>query len=509
MTDEAIKLLKDKGLKQGEELLIQLAQAFLNSTKGKELIAKTEDIPISDVIKIINDPSKFKKYKPIIKVYTTEGRIYDKQTTKPLSGIKVEPRFTLYPVKYETKTRTIKVPDPSGDKNKLGIVNKIEQTETYKSWSEDKDKPAYTRTDNEGRFKLQFGVPVIPALNDKILGLKPRIFYLEEVGYVPASQSIIDGNNEVAQELPIFSLLNIEEAAKEAKIVAEKKLIKSALLVTGFFINASDSALNALRNMILGFAGVVQTKLFPLAFQIYILFGIAKEEQALQGEATCPNNDVLKSIIKKRNSVVRQINNMYAVIIANTALAGVFLYLSLQLQSFKGVISSFAFPLSVPPGVGVPYSLVAALEDIKETLEKLTDISSDIKKALLISLVFLIISLAIILRYLKTIDELINKCASESGSDGIPMTEINSGLLALQKQDEDQGDPIVTNVNGFTMSVEVVDKSNVDEYFRRQAIAKNSQGITILRGEPSFSGTDQILIDELVFYIKQNNLKAD
>ena len=258
--------------------------------------------------------------------------------------------------------------------------------------------------------------------------------------------------------------------------------------------------------MILGFAGVVQTKLFPLAFQIYVLFGVAKEEQALQGEATCPNNDVLKSIIKKRNSVVRQINNMYAVIIANTALAGVFFYLSLQLQSFKGVISSFAFPLSVPPGVGVPYSLVAALEDIKETLEKLTNVSSDIKKALLISLVFLIISLVIILRYLKTIDQLIEGCSSEGETS---MVEISSGLLELQKQDEDQGEPIVTNVNGFTMSVEVVDKSNVDEYFRRQAIAKNSQGITILKGEPSFSGTDQILIDELVFYIKQNNLKAD
>ena len=477
MTDEAIKLLKDKGLKQGEELLILIAQAFLNSTKGKELIAKTEDIPISDVKKIINDPNKFEKYKPIIKVYTTEGRIYDKQTTKPILGVKVEPRFTLYPVKYENK-----------------------------SWSEDKDKPAFTRTDSEGRFKLQFGVPVIPALNDKILGLKPRIFYLEEEGYVPASQSIIDGNNEVAQELPIFSLLNLEEAAKEAKIVAEKELIKKALIVAGFFVDAADSALNALRNMILGFAGVVQTKLFPLAFQIYVLFGVAKEEQALQGEATCPNNDVLKSIIKKRNSVVRQINNMYAVIIANTALAGVFFYLSLQLQSFKGVISSFAFPLSVPPGVGVPYSLVAALEDIKETLEKLTNVSSDIKKALLISLVFLIISLVIILRYLKTIDQLIEGCSSEGETS---MVEISSGLLELQKQDEDQGEPIVTNVNGFTMSVEVVDKSNVDEYFRRQAIAKNSQGITILKGEPSFSGTDQILIDELVFYIKQNNLKAD
>jgi len=506
MTDEEKKSLKDKGLKQGKDLLIQLAQAFLNSTKGKELIAKTEDIPVEEVKGIINDPVQFKKYKPVIKVYTTEGRLYDKQTTKPISGVKVEPRFTLFPLKYETKTRTIKVPDPTGEKNKLGIVNKIDQTETYKAWSEDNNKPAFTRTDSEGRFKLQFGIPVIPALNDKILGLKPRIFYLEEEGYVPASQSIIDGNNEVAQELPIFSLLNLEEAAKEAKIVAEKELIKKALIVAGFFVDVADSALNALRNMILGFAGVVQTKLFPLAFQIYVLFGVAKEEQALQGEATCPNNDVLKSIIKKRNSVVRQINNMYAVIIANTALAGVFFYLSLQLQSFKGVISSFAFPLSVPPGVGVPYSLVAALEDIKETLEKLTNVSSDIKKALLISLVFLIISLVIILRYLKTIDQLIEGCSSEGETS---MVEISSGLLELQKQDEDQGEPIVTNVNGFTMSVEVVDKSNVDEYFRRQAIAKNSQGITILKGEPSFSGTDQILIDELVFYIKQNNLKAD
>ena len=88
------------------------------------------------------------------------------------------------------------------------------------------------------------------------------------------------------------------------------------------------------------------------------------------------------------------------------------------------------------------------------------------------------------------------------------MVEIDAGLLALQKQDEDQGSPLVANVNGFTMSVEVVEKSNVDEYYQRQAVAKNSQGIIILKGDPSFSATDQILIDELVFYIEQNNLKA-
>ena len=31
----------------------------------------------------------------------------------------------------------------------------------------------------------------------------------------------------------------------------------------------------------------------------------------------------------------------------------------------------------------------------------------------------------------------------------------------------------------------------------------------MLQGEPSYSSNDQILIDELVFYIQQNDLKAD
>ena len=44
---------------------------------------------------------------------------------------------------------------------------------------------------------------------------------------------------------------------------------------------------------------------------------------------------------------------------------------------------------------------------------------------------------------------------------------------------------------------------------RRFAVAKDTRGITLLKGEPSFSSSDQILIDELVFYIQQNNLKAN
>ena len=513
MTEEEKAAAKEEAKKQGKDALIQLATLFMQSPKGQALIATYNALPIEEVKSIINDPEQFRKYIPIIKVYTTEGRLYDKVKNKPIEGFKIEPKFALYPVKFELKTRKLKIPDPDGEPNFLGIVPKIEITEEYKKWTEDDSKPSFTKTDNEGRFKLQFGVPVIPGLGDKILGLEPFLFYKDENGvYAPDKQVLIDGNNEVPQELPIKSLLNIEEAAKEAKKQSVKELLRLAGIAAQFFVSIADAALTVLRLKILSFAGVVMTKLFPLAFELFVLFNLAKDTKDAQSEATCPSNEVLKGIIKKRNSVVKQINNMYTIIIQNTALAALFLALSLQLKAFQGVISGLAFPLSVPPGVGVPYSLVAALEDIKVILEKFINIGDDIKKALLISLVFLIISLVIILRYLKLIDELIERCTLESGNkgdgSGLSMTEINDGLLALQKQDEEQGIPLIANVNGFTMSVEVVEKSNVDEYFRRQAVAKNSQGITILKGDPSFSATDQILIDELVFYIEQNNLKA-
>ena len=43
---------------------------------------------------------------------------------------------------------------------------------------------------------------------------------------------------------------------------------------------------------------------------------------------------------------------------------------------------------------------------------------------------------------------------------------------------------------------------------RKQAIAKNSEGVVMLKGGLSYSSNEQILIDELIFYIQQNDLKA-
>ena len=61
---------------------------------------------------------------------------------------------------------------------------------------------------------------------------------------------------------------------------------------------------------------------------------------------------------------------------------------------------------------------------------------------------------------------------------------------------------------GNLLSCIDVDNVTVEGLKRRRAIARNSQGVIMLQGEPSFSSNDQILIDELVYYIQQNDLKA-
>ena len=98
MTEEEKAAAKEEAKKQGKEGLIQLATLFIQSPKGQALIATYNSLPIEEVKSIINDPNQFRKYIPIIKVYTTEGRVYDEIKNEPIVGIKVEPKFALYPV---------------------------------------------------------------------------------------------------------------------------------------------------------------------------------------------------------------------------------------------------------------------------------------------------------------------------------------------------------------------------------------------------------------------------
>ena len=485
-----------------EKTLLDLGKVFLNTPKGQEIIAKAEGVK-DNVDDFKATKEQLEKYKPVITTFSTKGRLYSEQTSEPIQGVEVKPLLVLFPMKLVTKTRKIKVDDPSGKINRItGKPKQIKKEEEYKEYVYDKNGDKEIKTDENGEYEIRFGTVSIEALPELSI-LEPTVLYKKDQ-YAPDKQSLITLEGEVPQILPIKKLIDIDkEAERRADQVKDEmnKLAETAALIG---LGAVQIAIITIKAQILAFAGVAQNKLFPLAISLMVVFGITKLEKEEQETAVCPNNELLRELIKRRNSIVKQINQMWIVIAANTAIAALFLYLSIQLKGVKNSISAIGFPVATPPGVGVPYSLIAKLEDVKELLKDLVGISEDLKKALLISLIFLVISLIIILRYLKRVDELIENCGGD-----IPMEQINAELLAIQANSQEQGNVILTNVNGFELSVIQEDKFKVGDQYRRRAIAKNSGGITILQGEPSFSAEDQILLDELSFYIIQNNLKAD
>ena len=113
--------------------------------------------------------------------------------------------------------------------------------------------------------------------------------------------------------------------------------------------------------------------------------------------------------------------------------------------------------------------------------------------------------LIIILLLLKGIDQLTQECAKE---EDIDLEPISQELTDLTNEATEEGVTSVNKINGFTLEVQTIDQNAVGKLKRRQAVGKNSQGIILVKGDPSFSSSDQILINELAFYIQSNNLKA-
>jgi hypothetical protein len=488
-----------------EKTLLDLGKVFLQTPEGKKIIAIAEDV--TDAVEDFQmTKALIERYKPVITTFSVRGRIYDDEKNEPLQGVEVKPQLALYPMKLVTKTRKVKIDDPNGEVNRLtGKIKKIKIEEEYKKYVFDPKGNKNIKTDENGEYELIFGTVSITGL-PLLAILKPFVLYKLE-GFAPAKQSLVTLASEVPQVLPIVPMLNIEEFAKRKKEQVEDEIYKAGIKANKFLLDIAELALLTIKSQILKFTATAQNKLLPLAIQLMVIFGITKLEKENQEEAVCPDNELLKELIRKRNSIVKQINQMWKVIAANTAIAGVLFYLSLQLPQIKLSINSLPFPVSVPPGTGVPYSLISRLEKIQQLLDSFTNISKELKKAIIMSLVFLVISLILILAYLKKVDELIEGCAAELPP--LPMDEVNAELLAIRENSEQQGNPLLANVNGFKLSVIKEEKFKVGDQYRRRAIAKNSQGITILQGEPSFSAEDQILLDELAFYIAQNNLKAD
>jgi len=286
---------------------------------------------------------------------------------------------------------------------------------------------------------------------------------------------------------------------------------------------------------------------------------LLNEIKTLIGDGlTCPANiQELNKVIELKNKLTKQLNNLYEKINSITNFIDPLDSLidttekaippaQLAIDIASNIPSTFASPIPVGPIIA-GQKLINKLNFIKGkskgTIESgkssLTTLTSELQKVIdLLSMVDLFINLCAqeisknsnlitcslpdgstqpmteedcIAAGGTSVDGIggtsVDGIGGSSDSDLLVQAQVSQELLDSTIQQSNQLSPVVTNVNGFEMGVETEVTDNPLK--RRRATAKNTEGVIVLLGEYSYSSNDQILIDELVFYIQQNNLKAE
>ncbi len=373
-----------------------------------------------------------------------------------------------------------------------------------------------TYTDNKGIYSLPVEIEVDG--NFKVTERFRSIeLIIDKDGFSPFKTIPITGENKVKRKINIVKLTKNKK--QKEKDIAEAGTIDDN---TAKALSNAEPSTPTPQKTILNAVKAISERLLPFIIGMLVAFGITNIKKWLDGKNTlentptkCPTKAELRRQINKRNKVVKQLNNLYKVITAAIAAIGIVTTLLKIFQLIMRLFGRFPVPSTIgtPPGPsgGVIYSFrVGQLIRFDEKYDKFKGkfkLFSKIPKIILTALILLRFYLKAALDLLKIADNKIDQCSQEAGID-FTQEEIDNELLAIGAQEIEDGNPVLTDVNGFTMSVQSVPKTEVGTIVKRQAVAKDSKGIIILKGEPSFSASDQILIDELAFYITSNNLKA-
>jgi hypothetical protein len=461
---------------------------------------------ISAEIQILK--SKLKSQTPTFETFKISGRLFDKTNGKPLQGVNISVGVSTSILGEEKVEPTLSI----GNQDLISPEININPNDFIYVPTPFLLESRDNITDKKGNFTIKVKVPVIPANQKTPLDIA---LLFSKSGFLPSTSTILNGDRTIKTTLSASSITNIEEAAKNLSQEYRDKIDQAQSKVSSLALDLFDKVISVRKDSISKVVDTIKTKLLPLAVSLLLAFGIAKITQ--MNRKTCPTPTALDNVFRTRNRVVRQLNQLFRTITINTALAAAFFALA---KTLKGVrLSLDALP--APQAIGTfpakdfgglifaqPYSFTAKLQAISAKLKELEEQNESLNRAILTSLIFLIAGCATVVILLKSIDKLIQECAEEAGGSQLQLVAINQELLDLAAEEEEDGNPVIPTLNGFIFSVETDNKNPVGTLKRRFAVAKNNQGVTLLKGEPSFSSSDQILIDELIFYIQQNDLKA-
>jgi hypothetical protein len=269
----------------------------------------------------------------------------------------------------------------------------------------------------------------------------------------------------------------------------------------------------------------IRKTLIPFIIVLLAAFG-AKAVQAIIAKLPidqikdlidCPSSSKINELIKKRNSLVVQINNIYDIVKTLTTILGITNTVISAIQIGIQIAKANPYPSTGIPPLGLPpltsgaqtsiASFVAALETQLKALGKTLNVIT-------ITVGSFGILLGIILKLLEALDILLQECA---GTNAMSLTAINDEINALanptieatQDNTNNTTGGSTNNYKGFTLGVKI-DETNSSQYIKRYAVAQNKQGIDVLKTESSFASDPAVLISQLKFIIDSTpNITAE
>jgi hypothetical protein len=323
-------------------------------------------------------------------------------------------------------------------------------------------------------------------------------------GYQFEEPAIYKGDNTIKNNIGIIQLQPLIPSIEQDKIKSSQLDQSQVKNLTKGKKDASYYSQEIISNQV----NVLKNTLLPSVLTMIAPFGLSQinnispqEFSKYIDQATCPTTSELDNLIKRKNQLVKQLNNSLNLINNTTKALGITGGIIETLNVVFQVLKNIPIPSAVA-GVGLPINVILAVQDNKERIDKLIGKLRNVNVGILSIIIILRQTLIQIIQLLNLLDQLIQECYPDAEQEKIAF-ELNQ----LTQQQSNQLDPVVTNVNGFEMGVET--EITEKPLKRRRAFARNKQGVVMLKGEWSFSSIDQILIDELVFYIQQNDLKAD
>jgi archaellum component FlaC len=231
---------------------------------------------------------------------------------------------------------------------------------------------------------------------------------------------------------------------------------------------------------------------------------------------SCPNPSELVKVITTRNQIIDSLNSIKTTLNIISSITTPLDIILPPLTQAITLIKLAPIPSSIPPGIGLPVGVITtvgdALSDIKDLFKTLTNQLNSFDSIL----DYITSTIDEILSQLSLLDILINKCKNElQQSNPVAISTLSSLSSAdpelldqIQKIKDSKQNVLDVTYKGFTFEV-IEDPNNTLSIPKRYAVAKNSQGIVLLKTNSSFTNNPNILIEELKFLIDKNSLNAN